>query len=439
MGRSVLILVCGFVVISGIIQMNNANRANMLPERVVDQYHEYQARNVASSLIDGAINKLLTDMDWNGTITTDKYYRGSGTLTTGNDPADPSNEFKVLLTSTGNFEGYTAKTEVLMIRDSFSKYSYFTDEEKLPNGTNIWWWNGDEVNGPIHTNGTFRMAGSPTFNGFITSPNDWIGYSGNEDSNDPDERHGSETPQFNNGSNFNLNRIRKLPGAEQITELVDLSNSGGVRFEEDATLEFYVDGGEGYVKRIESDTVSCGTDCTTTNLIETDYRLSDYNGVISVNGKTEVKGTVKGQITLHSSQEIEIMGDILYDGNPLDGVSSSTDMIGMVSEGDVIVDRYAHEDNGSYDLTIQASIMALGTSFEVEEYSSGDPRGTLTLVGGIVQKNRGPVGTFSGGSVSSGYTKNYLYDERLRHTVPPSYPRESVFTIVYWKDHPIQN
>ncbi|WP_390300994.1 DUF4900 domain-containing protein [Gracilimonas halophila] len=208
-----LILVCGFVIISGIIQLNNANRANMLPERVVDQYNEHQARNVASSLVDDAINKLLLDMEWEGTITTDEHYEGTGTLTTGPDPADPLNEYKALLTSTGNFGGYTAETQVLMNRDSFSKYSYFTDEEKLPGGQNIWWWNDDEVRGPVHTNGTFRMSGSPTFHGFVTSPNDWIGYTGDEDSNDPDMRHGSDTPNFNNGSNFNLNRTKELPGA----------------------------------------------------------------------------------------------------------------------------------------------------------------------------------------------------------------------------------
>ncbi|MFD2532492.1 hypothetical protein [Gracilimonas halophila] len=200
-----------------------------------------------------------------------------------------------------------------------------------------------------------------------------------------------------------------------------------------------MDAGEGYVRHEETETLSCGWNCSYENVISTtEHKLSDYNGVISVDGLTKVKGTVKGQVTLHSSEKIEIMGDILYDSNPLDVGSTSTDMIGMVSEGDVVVDRYAHEDNGSSDLTIQASIMALGTSFEVENYSSGSPRGTLNLVGGIVQKNRGAVGTFNSYGVASGYTKNYVYDERLMHTVPPFYPRESVFSIVYWKDLPIE-
>ncbi|MEX0845424.1 MAG: DUF4900 domain-containing protein [Balneolaceae bacterium] len=418
-----LLLVSGLVIISGIIQMNNTKRTELLPARTVDKYYEQQARNISGSLIDKAINNLLIDMEWEGTVTTNDNYSGEGTLTTSADPDNPLDEYKVLLTSSASYGGYTAETQVLMSRDSFSKYSYFTDAEKLPDGQEIWWWDGDEVTGPMHTNGTFRMSGSPTFNGFVSSPNDWVGYTGNEDSNNPDVRHGSDTPQFNEGANFNLNRTRDLPSEEQLTELANLASTGGITFAEDAELEFYIDSNEGFVKRIKDST-------------ETSYQLSDYNSIISVTGQAKVKGIVKGQVTLHSTQKIEIMGDILYDTSPIDDVNS-TDLLGLVSEGNVIIDKDAHTDNGSSNLTIHASIMALNTSFEVEDWSSGDPRGTLNLLGGIIQKNRGPVGTFSGGSVKSGFTKSYVYDDRLLQTIPPSFPRESIFSIVYWKDNPV--
>ena len=38
--------------------------------------------------------------------------------------------------------------------------------------------------------------------------------------------------------------------------------------------------------------------------------------------------------------------------------------------------------------------------------------------GVIAQKFRGPVGT-GGASVSTGYTKNYSYDDRLQYRSPP--------------------
>ena len=38
--------------------------------------------------------------------------------------------------------------------------------------------------------------------------------------------------------------------------------------------------------------------------------------------------------------------------------------------------------------------------------------------GAIAQNFRGPVGT-GGASITSGYVKNYNYDDRLRYTTPP--------------------
>ncbi|WP_421774903.1 hypothetical protein [Gracilimonas sp.] len=433
MGRAMLFLVSGLVIISGIIQMANMNRTEVLPERTAIHFNEQQAKNVASSLIDNAIQNLLVDMEWSNEISMSTADGATGTLYM--TQPDPDDEYRVLLTSYGTYGGYQSEIEVLMQRDSFSRYSYFTDAETFAHPythVKIWWWNGDQVTGPVHTNGTFSMSGSPTFNGFISSPNDWVGYTGDETSSDPATRHGSDSPNFNGGTNFNLTKTKDLPGTEQINLLktqatLDFNSSKDVEFYEDIL-------GEGYVK-------VKNTGCTDPIICYTHYRLANYQGpdggvVISVDGDANVVGEVKGSVTLHASQNINIMGDIVYDTDPrID--STSTDLLGLVSEQNVIIDRYAHSYNGSYDLTIHASIMALGTSFEAEDYSSGSPRGSLDLLGGVIQKNRGPVGTFSGGSVASGYTKNYVYDTRLQQTIPPSFPRESIFSLVYWRDKPV--
>ncbi|WP_428234801.1 hypothetical protein [Gracilimonas sp.] len=433
MGRAMLFLVSGLVIISGIIQMANMNRTEMLPERTATHFNEQQAKNVAASLIDNAIQNLLVDMEWSDDITMSTASGASGTLYM--TQPDPDDEYRVLLTSYGTYGGYQAEIEVLMQRDSFSRYSYFTDSETFAppyDHIKIWWWNGDQVTGPVHTNGTFSMSGSPTFNGFISSPNDWVGYTGDEDSDDPATRHGSDSPNFNGGTNFNLTKTKDLPGTEQINLL---KSQATLSFSSNKDVEFYEDVlGEGYVKVKDvgcSDPITCYDH----------YKLSSYENaeggvVISVDGHANVVGEVKGSVTLHAKDDINIMGDIVYDTDPRVD-STSTDLLGLVSEEDVEVDRWAHSYNGSSDLTIHASIMALGTSFEVEDYSSGSPRGTLDLLGGIVQKNRGAVGTFSGGSVASGYTKDYVYDTRLQQTIPPSFPRESVFSLVYWRDKPV--
>ena len=58
------------------------------------------------------------------------------------------------------------------------------------------------------------------------------------------------------------------------------------------------------------------------------------------------------------------------------------------------------------------------------DYDEGDPRGELMVHGGIVQDDRGAVGTFNTGTgqTTHGYYKNYTYDTRFESDPPPEYP-----------------
>ncbi len=70
------------------------------------------------------------------------------------------------------------------------------------------------------------------------------------------------------------------------------------------------------------------------------------------------------------------------------------------------------------DVTVEAAILSLQHSFIVDNYDCGK-LDTLTVKGAIVQKYRGPVGTGSGASVSTGFAKDYWYDDRFRYRSPP--------------------
>ncbi len=74
-------------------------------------------------------------------------------------------------------------------------------------------------------------------------------------------------------------------------------------------------------------------------------------------------------------------------------------------------------------------ILALGTSFTVENWNSGPTdaeaceatpwgRGCLYLTGGLIQEERGPVGRTNG----QGYLKRYAYDSNARFCPPPHFP-----------------
>ncbi len=72
-------------------------------------------------------------------------------------------------------------------------------------------------------------------------------------------------------------------------------------------------------------------------------------------------------------------------------------------------------------LTIDAGILALNDSFAVNNYSLGTTEGALDVYGAISQDYRGAVGTFSGSSLSTGYSKYYLWDSRLQYVTLPYY------------------
>jgi hypothetical protein len=72
------------------------------------------------------------------------------------------------------------------------------------------------------------------------------------------------------------------------------------------------------------------------------------------------------------------------------------------------------------DVEIDAAILALQHSFIVDNYDCGSAiSGHLNVTGAIAQIFRGTVGTGGGGTVNSGYLKNYNYDNRLAVLQPP--------------------
>jgi hypothetical protein len=78
--------------------------------------------------------------------------------------------------------------------------------------------------------------------------------------------------------------------------------------------------------------------------------------------------------------------------------------------------------------------MALNTSFMLNNWWVGPAKGTLTVFGGIIQDERGPVGTFSGSTKVSGYSKNYEYDTRLLNSPPPFVPTTGDYITLSWEN-----
>lgn len=418
MGRGLLLLASGLIIVVAIIQKSMSDRLNLIPERTYDYHQEMHAQNVSNSVMEYGIREIEKDQSWDEGLSEEDFVESEVTLqvfdyddyTDGNPdiPSDHSiddwNQYTILLVSTAQTNTAEAYTEVAITKDSFSKYVYFTDNEP----SHIYFYDGDVLDGPVHTNDRFNISGSPVFKGPVTSP---------------DTPNGGD-PIYEDVTDFSASPI-DMPGYEELNHLKNHGMDGGITYSNDIYVEFKQNG---TVDIYESNGWSWNPPVT--------YNLEDYNGVISSSKKIYTKGTLKGQVTLHSAEEVEIMGDLKYSQDP-EKNPESTDLLGIISEGDVIVDENAHQDSGSKDLEINASIMALDESFEVENYNNGSYRGDLKLVGGLQQEKRGAVGTFGGWNGQTGFSKDYSYDDRLLSISPPFYPRASTFSKKYWKEKPV--
>jgi hypothetical protein len=150
-------------------------------------------------------------------------------------------------------------------------------------------------------------------------------------------------------------------------------------------------------------------------------------------GTVYVSGVDDTPLTIAAENDIVIDGNLTY-------ANTSTSMLGLIANNFIRV----YHPVGSQPLTnntaacttsssntpdplksgvtIDAMLLSLQHSFVVDQYNCGSSAlGTITLLGGIAQNFRGPVGTNSGGTVSTGYAKSYTYDDRLRYEEPPHF------------------
>ncbi len=145
---------------------------------------------------------------------------------------------------------------------------------------------------------------------------------------------------------------------------------------------------------------------------------SNAKGVIHFNGNVGVSGVLNGRITMYANGSIVLLDDLRYANDPVKGVCR--DILGLISDKDIVIADNSLLDpqpvNGSgtlvmpddsKDIDIHAVMMSLGSSFRVENYSTGptsfnncgttvNGRGCINLSGGLIQKIRGAVGTSGG-------------------------------------------
>jgi type II secretory pathway pseudopilin PulG len=376
--------------------------------------------------------------------------------------------------STGVSRGVRRSIVTTLRRTSFLDFLYFTDfEASDPNSfatasqqntartlcvqyraarnlhdwcksnVNITFPTWDAIRGPMHTNDDLLTCGTPEFGRAgkedvieVTGPAEG-GYTAADDCDGTPTFHGPvrqpadplPVPTSNAGLKAAADEDYVFQGKTKIV-FDGTSNMQVTRYPNNNPTTSSMPLPENGVIYVEKN----GT-CSLAAPRQIDYTVSnDYGCAILM-----VQGTYPKSMTLGSEDDILIDGDLV--------ASNAKPVLGLIANRFVRVKHDvkdacgANNTNDSTGLPahrvrqnyrIEAAILALKDSFVVDNYQCGNDLGTLTVFGAIAQKFRGPVGTFSGTSLNSGYTKDYNYNDALRYRSPPYFldPLQAAWRVV---------
>jgi len=395
-GKATLFIVAGFSLIFLIVEYNMGNVSTRAVSNFADYYLNNFAHEAAVSGANFAANEIFFDASWHKGFTTDI----NGATVDVTVKVDAAKKTRTI-TAVAEYQGIEDTVEVVLCPSKFSKFAYYSESE----GSGIWWMDKDTVFGPFHTQDKLRISGKPTFYGKVST------LKGIE------KKDKSSSANFYGGYESGVDLPIPTDGVASVKTEAD---KGGLTIDKKDTV---------YVT-FQSDSIKIKY---TFKGLETSYLASSFspNGVIFIKDAKAVrlKGTVKGEYTLASDKgDIYLDDNIVYNTDPRTN-PNSTDVLGIVAKNDVIVTENAANNN---NININASIYCEAGSFGAENYSKRPVSGIINLLGGIIQKERGAVGTFSGSKVTAGFSKNYRYDERLLVTYPPAYPGTGGYEIVSW-------
>jgi len=143
-------------------------------------------------------------------------------------------------------------------------------------------------------------------------------------------------------------------------------------------------------------------------------------------GDAYVSGTYSKPLTIAAEENLTINGEIYPTSvaGKLGAEPTGTDTLGLIAGRYVRVyhpltstncGSAENEPTSLENPWIYAAILSTNHSFAVDNYACGELLGNLNVYGAIAQRFRGIVGLVG----TSGYVKDYKYDERLAVDEPP--------------------
>jgi hypothetical protein len=368
-------------------------------------------------------------------------------------------------------------------RDEPSRVDFTGDSDA--NGSycsDITFINTDKLNGPMHSNDAFMVCGSPQFLGDASTS--WTGASGKL------YRDGcpTSTPVFANPAGPVYAATLTMPPSNSALKAATVAAAGGCLYTGPTRIKLNAAGtmtvkspfskvtnnspcpknGTGalpsngviYVQNVPSGSSDPNfTSGCPYNVNGRQHPLgmpiaNDVNSYVCRNGDVFIEGTLNGQLTVAAENNIDVTWNLQYNN----GVAG-TDLLGLIADNFVEVyhpvsctsgTTSACNLNANFPLetarnatfsnpNIQAASLSLSHSIRVQAWDRGAPLGQFHVTGVLAQRYRGPVGTNVSGTIVTGLSKDYTYDQRLKYLSPPKFldPVASQWGIVTWAENKV--
>lgn len=380
-------------------------------------------------------------------------------------------------------EDFARVMQANVIKQTLAQYLWFTENEREPDNLYMvkFYWN-DELDGMVRTNDVLHLNTRfspepriPLFHKMVYSAADYVYF-------DPDPPGPQDLDEIflggleleappieypHNAENIRDNAVRTFYGRwwnpeEELEERVSI------------LIEFHENGTAGVYKRRfrEPDNPhSYHTDYADLedNIVDTLFNQLHVpqwpdEGSFFVHGVTEVRGRVRGNVSVGSSENLFIAGNIFYADSPEAGSmgfrgkppEDSRNYLGLISEKRIIVANSAENriNSETWGVIINAAIAALGDGSNAEDrgcftiqhmcsddvddarWSTAEPwmdeppnpgdgwGNVLTFWGSMAQRYRGYVHRTECPSPNrhGGYhSKDYHFDSRFLVHSPPDY------------------
>jgi hypothetical protein len=299
----------------------------------------------------------------------------------------------------------------------------------------IQWVTGDDINGPLYTQDQYVICGSPVF-----------GRPGKTDTvqsaaTTPTIEICGGNPTYNTPTGGPLGDAGTIDPPADNTNLLPYAQSNGRVYTGKTVITLNgtsasisnasVAGGVAQTVSLTADPIIYVTNGSGCSATYTPYFGGSTNYTnASTCGNVQISGTYSTSITIAAANDIILKDDMTtnLNGSAVAGLVANNFIRVMHGVGTERTNGDPNNCNGAANLSgythtgmrIDAAILALQHSFIVDNYDCGAPiTGDLNVNGAIAQIFRGTVGTGGGGSVNSGYLKNYNYDDRLAVLQPP--------------------